>query len=1515
MTHNAPENGLAERASVRALLARAPVAILAALLISATAHAQTTVSVTASDASAGETPASDGAFLVSADGTLPGPIRVLYSLSGSATAGDDYAALPGEVTLTPGQPQATIVVDVSGDDGVFEGEETVTITLTSAARTGDDDDDDDDEGDDDDIDIVGGPATVTIADSTYTVTAERTANATEDPVSAGAIRVSLGARNESGSPLDVSYSTGGTATSGSDYVSLSGTVAIPTGAESASIEITPLNDDVPEGAETVEVTITDTSDPRIAPGNPDTATVTISDDDEEPDQEVVISLTVTDDSASESPPRPAQVEVRRVSGSDRAVTLEYSVGGTASPGEDFDELPGTVTLGEEQDQASISINVPGDDEAFEGDETVRITLQAAQDVRFESSQATITIADSDHSVTVSRVSNASENPLDVGTFRVSLGARNASGADLRVEYDVAGTASAGSDYQALNGVAVIATGDDSVDIDITPLDDDEEEQDETVEIVLTGTSNPQAPVGEPSRAELVISADEEDETDDEVTVSVSAIDNLAGEQSGGSATFRISRVGGSDRAVTINYSVSGSASPGADYAALPGTVSLAQGESATSISIDATGNDGMFEGDETVTIRLLATAGQVSVADATASVTIRDSAHSVSVTSVSNASENPARAGELLVSLGARNESGGSLSIGYSVSGTATPGTDYQALNGTAVIPDGSSSVAIIVTPLDDDQREDEETVQVTLTGISDSRVAIGTPASATVSIADDDSGEDDDGDGVSNGEECPASGDCPDTDGDGVPDNLDPDDDGDGIPTAREGAPEQDTDSNGVPDYLDDDDDGDGRPTAEEDGNADGDGDPSTNPTDRDGDSVPDYLDADDAGGPAGDIDGDGLSNDRETELGTDPTLADTDGDGVGDGDEVAADTDPLDSDSFADGDGDLVPDAVEVSDGTDPDDPRSYADNDGGGAADHVETVSFPNAGIPATNTGDAGDDRRDLDGDGLPDRLEVAMSSNPEDAASPTANGAGDDDDDGVSNAVEAHLTALGVQSVDGTSDHDRDGYPDAAEVALGLNPLRADERDGDGDGVPDIVEAVAGLDIDATSDSDADGLPDARELALGFDFLDANSPVANGAMDDDGDGVTNAVEQALAALGIADDVGPDTDSDDDGLPDAEEIALGGDPSRDEQPVPWIELEQSGIGPVRAVLPIEEPAAATAVIGGHQTGTLSYDWSESDNAVLAVSSPEQTSRTLEFAPRTLPAGTYRVVVQVVRTLGDYGSEPSVVEFPLIVLADGQPSDVADADGDGIADAADQMDARLGFANELPSQSGTWLQAEPGMRLQLGSTARASGAASARVTEQDIASRGGEDGESVDDSEDEFEYTSGIYDFEITALPEAGASVQVVIPQASAIGEFPEYRKYQAGRGWFGFEEDANNSIASAAGSSQGCPAAGDDSYEPGLAQGHFCVQLTIEDGGPNDADADLGPNGIIKDPGGVATPEGEVVAGSGSGRTGPGTVLVLALLSLIAALRQVAEARRQRDAIRVSHSRAPRAPTALD
>ncbi|MDP7256330.1 MAG: plastocyanin/azurin family copper-binding protein [Candidatus Poseidoniia archaeon] len=105
-------------------------------------------------------------------------------------------------------------------------------------------------------------------------------------------------------------------------------------------------------------------------------------------------------------------------------------------------------------------------------------------------------------------------------------------------------------------------------------------------------------------------------------------------------------------------------------------------------------------------------------------------------------------------------------------------------------------------------------------------------------------------------------------------------------------------------------------------------------------------------------DTDEDGLSDEEEGELGTDPNDPDTDGDGVNDYDEVLWEIDPLNPDTDGDGlndtegsvygteptlydtDGDGFGDGEEVWSGTDPNDPEDYPDEQGGFDFDPVFT-----------------------------------------------------------------------------------------------------------------------------------------------------------------------------------------------------------------------------------------------------------------------------------------------------------------------------------------------------------------------------------------------------------------------------------------------------------------------------------------------------------------------------------------------------------------------------------------------
>lgn len=77
------------------------------------------------------------------------------------------------------------------------------------------------------------------------------------------------------------------------------------------------------------------------------------------------------------------------------------------------------------------------------------------------------------------------------------------------------------------------------------------------------------------------------------------------------------------------------------------------------------------------------------------------------------------------------------LAINVSLGGTGNPGQDYEALPSTVTFAAGSASVDLPVSPIEDTLPEFDETV--TLEVVAGSGYAVGSPASATLALIDDD--------------------------------------------------------------------------------------------------------------------------------------------------------------------------------------------------------------------------------------------------------------------------------------------------------------------------------------------------------------------------------------------------------------------------------------------------------------------------------------------------------------------------------------------------------------------------------------------------------------------------------------------------------------------------------------------------------------------------------------------------------------------------------------------------------
>ncbi|PCJ34700.1 MAG: hypothetical protein COA99_14445, partial [Moraxellaceae bacterium] len=542
-------------------------------------------------------------------------------------------------------------------------------------------------------------------------------------------------------------------------------------------------------------------------------------------------------------------------------------------------------------------------------------------------------------------------------------------------------------------------------------------------------------------------------------------------------------------------------------------------------------------------------------------------------------------------------------------------------------------------------------------------------------------------------------------------------------------------------------------------------------------------------------------------------------------------------------DSDGDGLPDYAEIILGSDFLAVHSPVidgdfDSDLDGISDAVEYF-FDSAG-GAIDTARI----TDTDFDGIPDITELlANKSDFNHADLPIINGAGDDDGDNVTNAVEYYLSTFSFVNVDETSDYDHDGYSDALEVRLASNPLKANEADIDSDGVSDAVELfITGTMDDGINtsllDSDGDSLPDILELTLDTDMTDPFAPINDSQNGDaDFDGMTDAVE-----LYIGGDTTTATlsqDSDNDGITDIAEIFEGSDPFADSTPTVWINVSDLGGGSVEI----------TAVMGGYQAPYPSFTWDTSDifNANPSAMVIDTNSQSLSISG--LETGKHSVSVTLTKIIDGVAFSSTVSQLFATSM-----SGVEDADYDGISDTYDTSDGTSGSEESLSTAIGSddnyEVQLEYGVGVRAGLIARMGDNQISTITNEQLTDYINQDfpitaGDTS--TNNNITATPNLFDIDIVNIPSSGDTIDMVVPLNRPLSSNAAVLIFDhVSATWAFMDTDGADSISSTMGSPGSCPPIGDPSYTPGITEGGYCLQLALTDGGPNDRDTSI--NGSI-------------------------------------------------------------------
>jgi len=445
-----------------------------------------TATLVATDSAATEAAGNSGTFTVTLSGQSATATSVNFSRGGTAANSTDYSNIGGSVSVPAGSTTAAVTISPV-EDTTFEGSETVILTLFAGTGY-----------------AVGAQnsGTVTIADNdsapAATITATDSASS-EGPLNTGTFTVTLS--NPSSTATNVNFTVGGTATNGTDYTTITASVSVLAGSTTATKLITPTDDSVYEGTETVVLTLAAGTGYSI--GSFSAATVTLADSESPP----VATITATDNAATETAGNTGTFTITLSGLSSSATTVNFTAGGSAVNGTDYTSIGTSVSITAGATTKTITIT-PTDDAIVEGNETLVVTLASGTGYSLGApGNAAVAITDNEAVPTVTLTASdasAAESGGDTATLWVTLSA--VSSANTVVNFTVAGSATSGADYTALSSSVTILSGATSALLTITPLDDATFEGSET--LVLTLADGAGYYVDAPSGATVTLADDE-----------------------------------------------------------------------------------------------------------------------------------------------------------------------------------------------------------------------------------------------------------------------------------------------------------------------------------------------------------------------------------------------------------------------------------------------------------------------------------------------------------------------------------------------------------------------------------------------------------------------------------------------------------------------------------------------------------------------------------------------------------------------------------------------------------------------------------------------------------------------------------------------------------------------------------------------------------------------------------------------------------------------------------------------
>ena len=735
-------------------IAAALFAALVATGLTAAEASAASAEVTIADASADEGNAI--AFTVTLDKAVPGGLKVTPTFTdGTATKGTDYTENTTALDFVGTAGETVSFTVPTTDDAFAEENETfivglavsgttrrVTATATATGTIRNDDEE----------------AVVGASSSTTTVSVSVNTSSVSEGASATTVTVTATVSNfgnivSTWLNADIGQSSD-SATEGTDYhrvgEKLIGPVTPDSPTATTTFTITPIDDSLYEGDETITVKV------AVSGGPAGTATITLAENEGAAfTLSASPSRLVEGGNATSVAIRANLPQTRNVATN---ITLEMSQSGdSATPGTDYVRTPvgnQTLTVPAGQTSASKTYRVtPKDDSVYEREETITVKGTAQGLAGNNTATATIALVDNDTEdqapIKLSVSTHVSEEPRIGQPIRLTATATSTSTSarSVSVKVGAGGTAIKGTDYKAVSDFTVTIPANQtsgSHDFRLKTIDDTVFEGSET--ILVSGANSDEMVKGTtiwlhdndplPDGDKVVLSVSpmviHEDAGATSVTVTATTGNPVASDLQVGITTGNLEGFLKAGQASSADYNLSGT-NPKYRHEA----VYIRQGTKSASTTFTLTPiNDSTKEGSEVVGVggvyNLKLTnnspitltdddAQTVTLSVSPSSVSESASATTVTVTATADAAVSAATA--VTVKVGQSGDS-------------ATEGTDYSTVNDftiTIAANATSNTGTFTLTPTQDTNAEGTETI--TVAGSGTTLNVTGT----TVSLTDDD--------------------------------------------------------------------------------------------------------------------------------------------------------------------------------------------------------------------------------------------------------------------------------------------------------------------------------------------------------------------------------------------------------------------------------------------------------------------------------------------------------------------------------------------------------------------------------------------------------------------------------------------------------------------------------------------------------------------------------------------------------------------------------------------------------